>query len=270
MFGTTFLTSVLLVGQATVVPAVSLDPGPRQGAKTEPWGYQAFVEVPGSKPHRGGSIQGHVPGATDNTETRPTCVVEPGTTTTVDVCSRDVSPDAADHAASIESAAASVTPQELAQEALSRLVLPALKVQTAPPRGRESLVGLREFYWAAKSGWHPLTERAEAGGVWAQVTATPSHLVVRPGTDASVTCDGPGTPFDFSRSPASQDTGCTYLYQRSSAGMPGSAYRVTAEAVWNATWVGSGGAGGALPSQTRSSSFPVRVAEGQALTQRRS
>lgn len=263
-------SAVALLPQAAglaAIRAIPNDPKPDRGVVTQPYGYTAFAKDPGVSGHKSGGGSGSPSTATS----KPSCVLLPGTTTSFDVCGQNVSPNAADHAASMgPDAPPSVSPQELAQQAFSRLKLPSLTVRTAPPRGRDGLVGLREFFWAERAGWRPLTQKAEAGGVWAEVTATPAHLVVKPGTGESVTCDGPGTPFDFSRSPAAQDTSCTYLYQRSSAGMPGSAYQVTAEAVWTATWTGSGGAGGALPSQTRSSSFPVRVAEGQALTQGRS
>ncbi|MCP2337518.1 hypothetical protein [Actinomadura rupiterrae] len=243
------------------------DPKPDRGVVTQPYGYTAFAKDPEVSEHKSGGGSGG-----SSTETsKPSCVLLPGTATSFDVCGQNVSPNAADHAASMgPDSTPSVTPQELAQQAFSSLKLPALTVRTAPPRGRDGLVGLREFFWAERARWHPLSKRAEAGGAWAEVTAVPSRLVVRPGTGDSVMCEGSGTPFDFSRPSAAQGTGCTYLYERSSAGMPGSAYQVTAEAVWTATWVGSGGVGGVLPSQTRSSSFSLRIAEGQALTQGRS
>ncbi|MEV7006639.1 hypothetical protein [Streptosporangium sp. NPDC051022] len=170
-----------------------------------------------------------------------------------------------------DSAAPAVTPEMLLQEALRQLRPPVPVVGTAPPRGREGLVGLRHFFWADRSQWHTISKRATAGPVWAEVTATPNHLVINPGSrQSSVTCQGPGTPYDPSKKPEAQKSDCSHLFTRSSAGLPGSQYRVTVSVVWTATWSGSGGAGGTLAPITTSTAFPLRVAEGQALIQRSS
>ena len=161
-----------------------------------------------------------------------------------------------------------VSPYELALQARKQLRPAVPEVRTAPPRGREGLVGLRHFFWSERSQWTPHSKRAEAGPAWAEVTATPSRVVIKPGADQpSVTCVGPGTPYDPARSPDSQKTDCSHLYTRSSAGLPGSRYQVTVSVTWTATWAGSGGTGGTLAPITTSTAFPIRVAEGQALIQ---
>jgi hypothetical protein len=167
--------------------------------------------------------------------------------------------------------APTVTPYELALEARQQLrpVVPAIR--TAPPRGREGLVGLPHFFWMERSQWRATSKRAEAGPVWAEVTATPSRLVIKPGADQrSVTCAGPGTPYTPSQSPDRQAASCSHVYTRSSAGLPASQYEVTVSVVWTATWAGSGGTGGRLAPISTSTTFPVRIAEGQALIQRSS
>lgn len=284
MYCIAVLTSALaLLPQAASHPARRALPGdvkPDRGVVTQPYGYTAFADGPGGPASKEGGSS--VPSAS---RSKPSCVMAPGTRTSFDVCGGSVTPTEVvlgsclltkGTASSIKCERLSAkhggdgrSPEELAQRAAADLVLPVPVVRTAPPRGRDGLVGLPEFFWANRAGWRPHKRRAEAGGVWAQVTATPSRLVVRPGTGDSLTCEGPGTPYDRSRVPADQDHSCTFTYRRSSAGLSASAYRVTAEVVWTATWVGSGGAGGVLPSLTRSSSFPVRVAEAQALIQRR-
>lgn len=158
-----------------------------------------------------------------------------------------------------------MTPAQLAQQQWRRLPIPAPSVRTAPPRGSDGLVGLAEWFWV--TNWSARTARAQAGGVWVEVTARPTDLTIRPGRGlAPVPCGGPGTPYDTRRPTAEQRSDCTYTYTRSSAGMPGSAYQVTVTVTWGGVWSGSGGAGGTLPALSRSTTFPVRIAEGQALT----
>jgi hypothetical protein len=159
-----------------------------------------------------------------------------------------------------------VGPAGLAQRAWKDLRLPLPRVHTAPPRGSRGLVGLAEWVWIPRSQWRSLTKHASAGGAWVQVTATPTRLIVAPGSGLPpVSCAGPGTAYDPSRSASSQHADCSYTYARSSADQPGAAYQVTVQVVWGGTWVGSGGAGGVLPDISRSSSFGLRVAEAQSL-----
>lgn len=164
-----------------------------------------------------------------------------------------------------------VTPYELALQTHGQLRPPKPLVRTAPPRGNDGLVGLHHFFWAAKEQWDSISRRAEVGAVWAEVTATPSQLVINPGSGQSrVSCPGPGAPYNPKRSPADQQTDCAVLFTRSSAGLPGSHYQVTVSVVWTARWIGSGGTGGTLAPITTFTTFPLRVAEGQALIQRSS
>lgn len=163
-------------------------------------------------------------------------------------------------------AAPTVTPRQLAQRAWNDLHLPLPDVRTAPPRGSAGLVGLPEWVWVPRTQWQPMSRRVSAGGVWAQVTATPTHLTITPGDGhAPMSCGGPGTAYDPRRSALAQHASCSYTYLRSSAAMPGSAYRVRVTAVWAGTWSGAGGAGGVLPDISRSRSFELRVLEAQGL-----
>lgn len=161
--------------------------------------------------------------------------------------------------------APTVTPAQLAARQWRQLPIPAPEVRTAPPRGSDGLVGLAEWFWV--TNWSPQSARAQAGGVWAEVSAQPASLTIHPGRGlSSVTCDGPGTPYDPKLPAAAQRSDCTYTYARSSAGLPRSAYMATVTVTWGGTWSGSGGEGGTLPELTRSTSIPIRIAEGQALT----
>jgi hypothetical protein len=146
------------------------------------------------------------------------------------------------------------------------LRLPVPDAHTAPPRGTDGLIGLPEWVWVPSDEWRPLTQTASAGAAWAQVTATPKQLTVKPGARMrAVNCQGPGTAYDPSRSASAQRTNCSYSYRHSSKYQPGAVYRVTVTVVWGGVWVGSGGAGGVLPDISRSTTFSLRVAEGQGL-----
>jgi hypothetical protein len=156
-----------------------------------------------------------------------------------------------------------VTPAELAQQALQELQPPLPVPHTAPPRGQHGAVGLPEWYWVPRAQWAPVQARAAAGAVWAVVTATPQRLTVSPGSGLPAkACPGPGTAYSPSAPPSAA---CTYTYTASSAQLPGAAYQVTVTITWTAAWVGSGGTGGTLPALSTSATFPLQVAEGQAL-----
>lgn len=157
-------------------------------------------------------------------------------------------------------------PGELAQRGYALLTPPKPVVMTAPPRGRPGLVGLPQWVWLPRSQWQPVKKRMTAGDVWAEITASPQHITVVPGDGRpGVRCPGPGTPYDKGRAANAQRTDCSVTYERSSAGRPNSAYSVTVTVLWDATWVGSGGTGGALPAIPVSTTFPLRIAEGQSV-----
>jgi hypothetical protein len=159
-----------------------------------------------------------------------------------------------------------LTPQALARQAYAELAPPTPAAQTAPPRTRAGLVGLAEWYWVPAGQWQPLTKRLAVGPVWAQVTATPARLTFSPGSGLpAVTCPGPGTVYNPALPAASQRTPCSYTYTRSSDGLPGNAYTASVTIEWKATWQGSGGTGGTLPALTRTTTFPLRIGEAQAL-----
>jgi hypothetical protein len=263
---TTAVTLGMVLSGPSLIYRVKPNPaGP--GAGSEFYGYYAWAHGAGKGGRARGTGGGGTSGGADSTE--PACLA-PGPYPSMGACGGNGALYGITLPQTPGTPAPTVSPAQLAALAYQQLVIPVPTISTAPPRGHDGLVGLPEFFWADRAQWRPLNRRAEAGGVWAEVTAVPSRLVVRPGDGSSVACAGPGVPYDLGRSPDAQDTGCTHLYQRSSAGLANSAYSVTANAVWTATWVGSGGSGGALPPTTRSVSFPLRVAEGQALVQGRS
>jgi hypothetical protein len=160
-----------------------------------------------------------------------------------------------------------ITPQQLLQQALSKMIIPALRPATAPPRGKDGLVGLPEWFWVPRPAWRPVSVTVTAGPVWATATARPYQLTFSPGGGlAGVSCAGPGTPYNPGQPAAAQHSACTYTYDQSSAGQPGSAYRAALTVTWRVSWTGSDGAGGVLnPALQIPSFFALPVAEAQAL-----
>jgi hypothetical protein len=159
-----------------------------------------------------------------------------------------------------------VTPQQLLAWAQAQLKLPLPGIKTAPPHGSDGLVGLPEWFWVDPAQWHPVTAQVAVGAVWAQVTARPVQITIRPGTGTAVTCDGPGTAYDPKLPAQSQHSDCTWTYGQSSDGLPGNAYQASVTVTWDATWSGAGGAGGALAPDEETAAFTVPVAEAQSLT----
>jgi hypothetical protein len=167
-------------------------------------------------------------------------------------------------------AAPAVTPQELLQEVEGQLTVPTLAAATAPPRGKDGLVGLPEWFWIARAAWHPVrTQRLQVGAVWAQVTATPVRLGFVPGGGlAGRTCAGPGTP--FSSLVPNQTSDCSFTYSQSSATQDGGTYAASVTVTWRVTWAGfspaTGPVGGVLNAGLQvADPFNLKVAEGQAL-----
>jgi hypothetical protein len=174
-------------------------------------------------------------------------------------------------------AATKATPATLAQRAVDRLPLASPTVNHNPSRvdGRpETIVGVQTWWWVSPASFHPITHTVRAGPTWARVTATPIATYWESGSaDASnVTCDGAGTPYDESKPASEQHTDCYTVYSRSSADQPQSGpspndrYFIAAVTVtWRVTWVGAGGASGALPTIRRHTTFPIAVGEVQTV-----
>jgi hypothetical protein len=160
-----------------------------------------------------------------------------------------------------------VTPQQLEQWALADLTVPVPVPRTAPPRGDRGLVGLPEWVWMSQANWHPVSAQVTVGPVFAKVTAVPTTITISPGGgQRSVTCKGPGAAYNPALPASAQHTDCSVTYTRSSDLQPHSTYQASVTVTWTASWVGSGGTGGAInPPLQETTTFGVRVAEGQAL-----
>jgi hypothetical protein len=163
---------------------------------------------------------------------------------------------------------AAINPLTLAQQALSSAPFTQLSVQMSPPSGREAV-----NFWifrSVSSGFAPVTASATAGGVTSTVSITAQSVTWDMGDGtASFTCQGPGVPYDPTRSFDSQvPPPCGYRYSRSSADQPGGTFTVTATVHYHATWTVAGAPGGGdLGPVDRSVSIPVVVGEIQVVNQ---
>ena len=163
---------------------------------------------------------------------------------------------------------AAVDPAVLARQALSSLTVPS------PTSGRYPAGTMRDglpftvvnaytWFWTDPASFRVLTARADAGGVWAQVTVTPTALSFTPGDGAAaVSCPGPGVAWQpgdgvWAASPA----GCDYRYPDSSIHQPDGQVTATYSIQWSVTWTSSTGASGTLPGLTTASNTTFAVAE---------
>ena len=84
------------------------------------------------------------------------------------------------------------------------------------------------------------------------------------GDGSTVVCHRPGARWTAGTDPLAASPDCGHTYTRSSAGEPGSAFRVTVTVTWEVTWAGAGQTG-VVPGLTTTGGAQVRVAESQAV-----
>ena len=154
--------------------------------------------------------------------------------------------------------------EDLARSATNRLPLPLPAPKFNPSRpssaGPSTLVAIPTWFWM--DSWRPVSQRTQAGGVWAEVVAAPVEATWDPGDGSPVVrCAGPGTAW----APSAKDSPCEHTYVRSSAGQPRNAYTARVIVTWRVTWTGSGGRSGTLPLMERQTTFPIAVAERQTV-----
>lgn len=156
-------------------------------------------------------------------------------------------------------------PVVLVQQALSRLPLPTPTIEMAPPTDQDQLVNASTWLWIDPAAWRGMSASATAGPVTTTATAMPAEVVWQMGDGHSVTCLGPGTPYDPSQPNATTD--CSYTWPQSSAGQPGGAYQVTTTVYYRAAWTAAGAPGGGSLGLVAgpSAHVAVRVAESEAI-----
>ncbi len=152
-----------------------------------------------------------------------------------------------------------ITADELAQRATNELAIRYPEPRTSPSMAINQLVGIDTWMWIDPAAWQPITATAAIPGLSVTATATPRHTVWDMGDGTTVTCTGPGIPYDDDRPEADQATDCSHTYQRRGA------YSATATIIWSVRWSASDGGAGTLADVARTTQFPMNVAERQAV-----
>ena len=149
-------------------------------------------------------------------------------------------------------------PARAADEARKLLVIAPPAIRLSPPVGSSQLVGVPTWLWI-DDPWTPIQASATLDGVTATVTAVPQSITWDLGDGTSITCEGPGTPYDTTRSPADQRSDCTFTFQRRGP------RTVTATVTYVTGWTATTGDAEPLDAITRAAAVPVAVVEAQAL-----
>ena len=158
--------------------------------------------------------------------------------------------------------AASITPGELAAQAVDQMALRGPAIHITVPSDRIGLVGVPVWLWTdvTPTTWGPNAATASVPGLSITATAQATSITWDMGDGTTVSCPSAGTPYVTGgiHSPT-----CEHVYAVSSAGQPDDAFTITGTTTWEVTWVG-GGTSGAL-TVTRSASTTVRIGEMQVL-----
>ncbi|GAA2975694.1 hypothetical protein [Actinokineospora diospyrosa] len=153
------------------------------------------------------------------------------------------------------------SPAELSRVARRQLRLPSPAIAASP--AADQLVNLPTWMWLTGS-WRPVSATASVPGVSVTAVATPTSVSWVMGDGTTVTCSGPGTPYQAGADPTAASPTCGHVYRRSSTSLPGQAYAVSATVHWRISWSGAG-QGGTFPDMTTTGTAAFRVAESQVL-----
>lgn len=152
----------------------------------------------------------------------------------------------------------------IAQQAVDKMLLTGPQIGMAPAPGKTGLVGMPVWMWTTISPttWGPNSKSVTAGAVTVTATARATQIAWSMGDGHSVTCTGPGTPYDPSYG-AHPSPDCGHTYTSTSARHDGGKFHVGAVTTWKVDWTGAGQTG--QLTLTRTSATNVAVAEAQAV-----
>jgi hypothetical protein len=153
----------------------------------------------------------------------------------------------------------------LARQAYDEVPLGYPVPATSPGIDVDQITGLPTWLWLEPGSWAELSARAEIPGFWVEVTAHPERVVWDMGDGESVTCDGPGTPYDPAVDDEVQSTDCSHVYQHTSVDEPDGRYQASVTIEWSVDWEASTGTGGVLADASRRTTFALTVTERQAV-----
>ncbi|MFF4542599.1 ATP/GTP-binding protein [Streptomyces aureus] len=158
-----------------------------------------------------------------------------------------------------------VDPAVVAQQAVAKMKLAG--PQIASPRAAGSyIVGVPMWMWVHKglTTYGPNSASASAGGVTVTATAEVKKIVWRMGDGATVTCNGPGTPYTASYG-KQESPSCGHTYSRTSAAQKSGKYAVAATSTWAIDWQVNGGGVNGQFTETRQSQTQVGIGELQVV-----
>ncbi|MFJ9174940.1 hypothetical protein [Streptomyces sp. NPDC102360] len=162
-----------------------------------------------------------------------------------------------------EGDAGKVVPVEVVvQQAVGKLKLPRPEIRTSPDEDFVQIVHVPTWMWLEHKQWKPVSASASVQGLTVTATARPRRTVWSMGDGARVTCTGPGTAYSASYAPKSPSPDCGHIYRRAS--VPGPAFVLSVQAVWDVTWHG-GGQGGVVPGLVMDAQREVVVDEVQGV-----
>ncbi|MER5951213.1 ATP/GTP-binding protein [Streptomyces sp. NPDC001904] len=158
-----------------------------------------------------------------------------------------------------------VDPEVLARQALSKMTLAGPDI-ASPKADGTYVVGVPMWLWVNRSAtaFGPLSASASAGAVTVTATAKVSKIVWRLGDGATLTCNGPGTPYTKASGGKESPT-CGHRYMKTSAQAPGSKFQAAATSTWLVDWQVNGGGETGQFVEVRTSTVAVPVGELQAV-----
>lgn len=162
-------------------------------------------------------------------------------------------------------AAPTIDPELVARRAVDSMKLVGPDV-ASPRAGGRYVVGMPMWMWVQQSPttFGPNTASATAGGVTVTARAEVSSIAWAMGDGTTITCTGPGTPYDASQGKA-MSPDCGHRYKGPSTTQNGGKYAGTATATWTVKWQAPALGDGGEFTEVRRTPFTVDVREVQVL-----
>jgi hypothetical protein len=154
--------------------------------------------------------------------------------------------------------------EAIARSLADELPLPHPMPATSPGIDAPQLVGIPTWLWT-ETPWQPVSLSAQLAGLDITVTATPTSIHWDLGEDdtATITCPGPGTPWNPHASD-DQTSDCTHTYTYV-PDPPATAYPASATLTWDVTYTATGQPGGDLGTNATTTTFELTVTQRQAV-----
>ena len=154
-------------------------------------------------------------------------------------------------------------PAVLAERAVDQMQLQPIEIGIVPEDkpGSVGIVGMPQWMWVNEPGpttFGPITASASAGGYTVTATANVDRTVWDMGDGTTITCIGPGTPYE-DRYDISDSPDCGHRYTKQGE------YEVTATSYWTVEWEGIDQTGTIPVNRTNSTN--IVMGEAQVITQ---